>query len=311
MELSVETRKEMERVFGACRETIGGFPPPFAESGVRYLDAFDPSRSDGSNNYICYLLPYWLREAAGAKIEDCRRIAEANIFGMLHFHLQDKRMDRREGLDRTHIALSQLLSAEMTLRYSALFRSPARFQDSLRRYTAEWAEGLASERSGDPFFDDPHRVSARSAPLLLCPAVLFETRPEQLAAALRAVRETLVTLQMADDWADYAEDLREGGYNCLVSLHRRELGSGRDAPVDEASVSRAVYAGGLLGRYAELAAGRQAGLEPYRSDFAGLVEFHAALAGDLERIAAGIEAEKQHLSMGGLDYWLLGQKKLF
>ncbi|GEM_PF-5497239 len=53
---------------------------------------------------------------------------------------------------------------------------------------------------------------------------------------------------------------------------------------------------------------RQAELEIYRGDFSGLIDFHTALAGDLERIAGGIEAEKQTLTLGGLNYWLLSQK---
>lgn len=307
MQLSVETRREMQRAFEACRETIGSFPQPFAQLGIRYLDRFDPGLGNGPTNYICCLLPYWLREAAGAALERCREIAEANIFGMLHFHLQDERMDRESGLDRSHIALSQLLNAEMTVRYASLFRSASAFREALLFCTAEWAAGLAAERNTDPFYEHPTDIAARSAPLLLCPLALFSDHEALQKRALHAVRETLITLQMADDWADYTDDLQEGSYNCLVSLYRKEYATAIETPISSSDIEAAVYEKGMLGRYAEFSADRQAELEDYRADFPGLIGFHAALAGDLERIAARIEEEKQRLTLGGLNYWLLGQ----
>ncbi|MEJ8306521.1 hypothetical protein [Saccharibacillus sacchari] len=307
MQLSVETRREMQRAFEACRETIGGFPPPFAQLGIRYLDRFDPGLGNGPTNYICCLLPYWLRESAGATLEHCRGIAEANIFGMLHFHLQDERIDRQSGLDRNHIALSQLLNAEMAVRYAAIFRSANDFREALVSCTAEWAAGLASERNADPFYEHPPDIAARSAPLLLCPLALFPTNQALQARALHAVRQTLITLQMADDWADYADDLQDGSYNCLVSLYRKEYASTIEDPISSADIEAAVYGKGMLGRYAQFSAARQLELEAYRTDFPGLIGFHAALAGDLERIAASIEKEKHTLSLGGLNYWLLGR----
>ncbi|NGZ74904.1 hypothetical protein [Saccharibacillus alkalitolerans] len=308
MQLPVEMKSEMRRAFEACRKTIEGFPVPFAECGVRYLDRFDPDRGGGPTNYICCLLPYWLRQAAGIPLEQCRPIAEANLFGMLHFHLQDERTDRAAVLDRTHIVLSQLLNAEMIARYAALFRSPEAFRSALLACTAEWASGMAAERESDPFPERQQDLASRSAPLLLCPLSLFEERESLRARALHAVRETLITLQMADDWADYAEDLREGSYNSLVSLYRKERGLPAETPVEAREIGDAVYAGGLLGRYAEFAARRQLELETYREDFGELIAFHAALAGDLERIAAGIETEKRDLAQGGFSYWLLGNR---
>ncbi|OWR33092.1 hypothetical protein CDO73_00865 [Saccharibacillus sp. O23] len=307
MRFSEETKREMQRAFEECREAIRAYPAPYAQTGVRYLDRFDPQRGSGPTNYICCLLPYWLRQAAAASLETCRRIAEANVFGMLHFHLLDEQTDRSDKPDRARIALSQLFNAEMNARYAEIFRSPKNFRTALLRCSAEWAAGIASERGTDPFFERPELIAARSAPLLLCPLALFENDDRMRARALHAVQEALITLQMADDWADYAEDLQEGSYNCLVSLHRRERALPLEAPLTSGDIDQAVYAGGMLGRYAEYASRRQTELESYRADFPGLIDFHAALAGDLERIASGIETEKQRLALGGLNYWLLGR----
>ncbi|OWA34314.1 hypothetical protein B9G55_18550 [Saccharibacillus sp. O16] len=310
MELSAETRQEMQRAFQTCREIIGTYPAPYAEAGIRYLDRFDPQRGSGPTNYICCLLPYWLAPPVNASLEICRAIAEANVFGMLHFHLQDERMDRTDGLDRPFIALSQLFNAEMNGRYAQLFASTQAFRDALLRCTTEWAEGLAFERSRDPFFDHPDQLAARSAPLLLCPLALFEHDESLCQQALHAVRESLITLQMADDWADYANDLQEGSYNSLVSFYRHEYNLPKEVTVTAGDVEKAVYGQGMLGRYAEHALNRQKELDAYRDIFPGLIAFHTALAGDLERIALGIETEKQTLALGGLNYWLLGQKDL-
>ncbi|GGN98812.1 hypothetical protein [Saccharibacillus kuerlensis] len=307
MQLSVETRREMERAFETCRQMIAGFPAPFAEAGVRYLDRFDPSRSGGPTNYICCLLPYWLQQAAEASLERCREIAAANVFGMLHFHLQDERMDRSTGIDRIHIALSQLLSVEMNVRYSALFGSSEAFQSAMRLCTSEWAVGLAVEKVNNSFFERPRDIAARSAPLLLCPLVLLEENERLCSRALYAVQETLITLQMADDWTDYAEDLKEGSYNCLVAMYRHKYELAADTAVSPEEIETAVYTQGMLTEYAKFASLRQLKLEHYREDFPGLVGFHAALAGDLERIASSIEAEKHILALGGLNYWLLGR----
>ncbi|CAM3501600.1 MULTISPECIES: hypothetical protein [Saccharibacillus] len=310
MWLSAEMKLEMRQAFERGRDTIGRFPAPYAEAGIRYLDRFDPERGGGATNYICCLLPFWLRQASGASLGTCRSVAEANVFGMLHFHLQDERIDRAAGTDRLHVALSQLFNAEMNARYAALFSSPADFGHALRLCTAEWAAGLNAERSSDPFFGRTEEIAARAAPLLLGPYALFGSDEPMRERALYAVRQSLITLQMADDWADYAEDLRENAYNCLVSLYRREQGLDPEDPVAASDINDAVYARGLLGTYARFAAERQLDLETYAGDFPGLIGFHAALAGDLEQIAARIEAEKRHLQLGGLNYWLLGQKNL-
>lgn len=310
MQLSMETKQEMQLIFARCRKTIACFPPPYSEMGIRYLDRFDPDLGNGPTNYICCLLPYWLRQAAQARLETCRDMAEANVFGMLHFHLQDERIDRLSGPDRIHIALSQLFNTEMNVRYAGLFPSSSAFGSAVRRCTSEWAAGLVSERASDPFFDRTEDIAARSAPLLLSPLALFGDNEQLLGRALYAVRESLITLQMADDWADYAEDLREDSYNCLVSLYRRDQGLSVEDRVTSAEIDNAVYAQGLFAKYAGFAARRQLALETYTEDFPGLIQFHAALAGDLERIAAGIETEKEDLRLGGLNYWILGQKNL-
>ncbi|WP_172200362.1 hypothetical protein [Saccharibacillus qingshengii] len=309
MQLSDAAKQEMRLAFERCRAVISNFPAPYAGAGILYLNRFDPDLRIGSTNYICLLLPYWLQQAAEASTETCRKLADANVFGMLHFHLQDERIDRAAGSGRTHIALSQLLNAEMNIRYASLFSSSSSFGEALRLCTAEWASGLAAEREPRLLFEQPQAIAARSAPLLLGPLVLFEDNESWRRRALHAVRETLVTLQMADDWADYVEDLREGSANCLVSFYRREYAVPEEVPVTAAEIDDAVYVRGLLGPYAEFAAGRQRELEAYREDFPGLIDFHAALAGDLERIAAGIEQEKNSLSLGGFNYWLLGREE--
>ncbi|WP_172251822.1 hypothetical protein [Saccharibacillus deserti] len=309
MQLTAAAKRETRLAFEHCRKVISNFPAPYANAGIQYLNRFDPDLHAGSTNYICLLLPYWLQEAAGAATETCRKLAEANVFGMLHFHLQDERIDRAAASGRTHIALSQLLNAEMNIRYASLFSSSASFGEALRLCTAEWASGLAAEKEHRLLFERPRAIAARSAPLLLCPLALFEENESRRRRALHAVRETLVTLQMADDWADYAEDLREGSANCLVSFYRKEYAIPEEVPVTAAEIDDAVYVRGLLSPYAGLAARRQRELEAYREDFPALVGFHEALAGDLERIAAGIEQEKNSLSLGGFNYWLLGREE--
>ncbi|MCQ4086622.1 hypothetical protein [Saccharibacillus sp. JS10] len=307
MEFSIELQKEMQRAFRMCRDVVRQFPPPFAESGVHYLNRFDPEHGNSSTNYICCLLPYWLRVAAKASIETCREIAEANIFGMLHFHLQDALIDQVSQKDRTSVILSQLFHAEMNVRYAALFPSASHFRQALLSCTSQWASGLAAEQRNDSFFERPQDLADRSAPLLLCPLVLFAEDPFLQKQAIHDVGEVLITLQMADDWADYKQDLQDGSYNCLVSLYRKEYAQDPKISVFPSDIDQAVYAKGMLSRYAQFSTERQLRLQQAQPYFPDLLDFHKALAGDLAKIAEQIEREKQKLALGGLHYWLMDQ----
>ena len=307
MEFSIDLQKEMQRAFQMCRDVVRQFPVPFVESGMRYLNRFDPEHGNSSTNYICCLLPYWLREAAKSSTETCREIAEANIFGMLHFHLQDELIDRQSRKDRTSVILSQLFYAEMNVRYAALFPSVSYFRQALLSCTSEWASGLAAEQRQDSFFERPQDLADRSAPLLLCPLALFAENPTLQQQAIHDVREVLITLQMADDWADYRQDLQDGSYNCLVSLYRKEYAQDSKIDVLASDIDQAIYAKGMLSRYAQFSTERQIRLQHAHQHFPDLLAFHEALAGDLEKIADQIEREKQKLSLGALNYWLIDQ----
>ncbi|MEF3301639.1 hypothetical protein [Paenibacillus sp. GYB003] len=300
---------ELTAVFAEAERRLASFPSPLNEAGERYLNAFHPLRRESTKNYICYLLPYWLLglagEAESAKTA-CRRMAVANVFVMLHFFLLDDVMDEPGEGGKEKLALASLMQTQYMDVYVSLFRADSPFWTLYRQYVSEWAAGVSGERPDGDLFGDPVRIAHKASPVKLASSglLLLAGQGESIGPVSEAIDQVLVSLQMADDRADWREDLRLGNANCLLALVRKERGETNGRELTEKDVKAAIYVSGCLERYAEIAAERHRRLLKAKPAVPHLLAFHGHLADALARDAAAVVKERWALLAGGFSYML-------
>lgn len=296
---------ELRLVFQESRRVIAGFPEPLNTGGLSYLDQFNVFKAGSHKNYICYLLPYWLQESCGLSIPLTRQMSVGNVFMMLYFFLQDDLMDSSEASAAQLLPLANLLYVEFLNIYRPLFPADSPFWSFYGRYISEWADSVNGEAGGDYFLSDRLRISHKASPLKLTStaALLLSGQPARISEAEEMIHNVLLTLQMLDDYEDWEQDLEEGTYNCLLSLARCHAGDDC-GPLNKSAVKDFIYTTGGLAAYAATAQASHTKLEACTLDLPHLRSFHQVLVKNLQHIAAAIEAEKQLLQGGGLNYWL-------
>ena len=302
-------KEDMAAVFKEAAEAIARFPAPLDRRGLAYINGFNPLVEDSAKNYICYLLPFWLNDAAPITTAQRRALSLANVFVMLHFFVQDDVMDTAPEDWKEQLALGSLLQQEFQDRYRALFPSDSVFWTCARTMLTDWAANVTAENANDPFLHDPLRIAKKAAPLHMASvgAMLLAGREEQLSLVSELVDHTLVTLQMADDWADWQDDLADGSYNCLLSMIRFELSIDRSPTAAE--VKHALYTRDVLVRYAELALPHYEALLHSAVRIPYLLDFHQSLIGQLNHDSNGIAEQRRILAAGGLHYFLAKNAK--
>ncbi|MDP4099025.1 hypothetical protein OIN60_20065 [Paenibacillus sp. P96] len=307
MEWYTRYRHELELVFAEAEKRISSFPAPLNTMGQEYAAQFNPLLEDSTRNYICYLLPFWVNEIADLQPDMIRRLSLGNVYIMLSFLLQDDVMDTGPDDWRSRLALAQLFLTESMDVYRALFPPDSPIWDYYRLYVNEWAASVAKEGRSDDFQENPSGISGKASPLKLAgTGVLLLSQQEHLLPAVTDMTDqALLILQMADDWADWREDLNEGSYNCLLSFIGAEHGVGyRQGVYAEEMIEEAVYSRNVLNRYAASAAELAYTLSERRPIIHGLASFAASVADELAEAAAYIARERQLLLSGGLQYLL-------
>ncbi|MFC4303689.1 hypothetical protein [Cohnella boryungensis] len=303
-------REEVERIFAeAAAGSASLFPPQLNEARKALLAKANPLQNGAGTNYICYLLPAWLKEQTASSDELCRELAVANIDAMLHFFLLDDAMDAGAALNREeqrhYLVLSQLLHERFRQRYGRYFAGNSPLWSYYETYLADWASAVAEEGRIRAEPEEFRRLARKSAPVKLCAAgmLLLAGRQEQIHQLEEALDLTLATLQLSDDWADWQEDLHEGGErrNAFLTLVRRLLGGSEERGLEEQEVKRAIYHSGALAALAAIAEGNHERLERVACAPVGLVSFHSSIVKGIRRDDRAAEELKSKLaSEGGL-----------
>lgn len=304
--------EDLQAVFSECRRIAADYPAPLAADALAYLAKFDISERGRSKNYICYLLPFWLQEATGLSIAQCRAMAVNNIFCMLYFFIQDDVFDAPAAGGAGQLPLANLFYGEFLAGYPASFPQGSAFWDHYKTSLAEWAASVKNEAAADYFRHDPLRIAGKSSPLKLCStaALLLAGKSDRIPAVTRQLEYTLVALQMADDLSDWKEDLEEGSYNSLLSLAGSTLGVPSTRKLTEDEVRSFLYDHQGLTRYSAVAAGHLALVENEPGSLRQLAAYHRSLVDELQDKARRIEEERKQLAQGGLLYWLARQQQV-
>jgi hypothetical protein len=112
-----------------------------------------------------------------------------------------------------------------------------------------------------------------------------------------------MTLQMADDYADWKEDLADGSYNGLLAMIAADR-SDRALPLTEKEAENAIYIRGCMNKYVQLAADNHAKLLELEAESAEMEAFHYFILDHLNQTCGMIESRKQQLLKGGFSYFL-------
>lgn len=332
-------RAEVDLAFAEAAEEMKRLPPPLRAGGLELLARVHPSGGKGGTNYICYLLPFWMRtppnttpdrgqtqrnstpdrtpaQTAPAPSNFCRDLAVGNLLAMLHFFMLDDAMDAADAESRLaareNLALGQLLHSGFLRRYYRHFPAASTLWNDYETYLAEWAAAVADEGKTPADPSDVRRLARKSSPLKLCAAgMLIRSGREQLIAPIGAAIElVLATLQLADDWTDWRDDLSDERCNAFLTLARQTLSVPPDRPLDEQSVKQAIYRGGCLRQLSALADANGDRLRnmPHVPD--DLIAFHGTLAEGIRRDALAAEQFTDSLALGGLSCFLSNYEKI-
>ncbi|WP_138755710.1 hypothetical protein [Paenibacillus sinopodophylli] len=304
MEWFTVYKERLGQVYAQAEERISQFPEPLNTLGIAYADKYNPVKHDSGKDYICSLLPYWVKETSGISDSQCERLALANVYGMLYFFIQDDVMDSLPSAEwKEQLALGNLLLLEMFSVFRELFPSHSRFWDYYHRYVNVWAESVTNENRDNYFISDPIRTAGKAGPVKIAStgALLLTGRNERIDKLERAIEIVLMTLQMADDYADWKEDMAGSSYNGLLAMIQAD----RDAhaePFTEKDAENAIYIRGCMQQYVQHATNNHAKLLDLEAGVSGLVDFHLYILDQLNQIAETIESNKQRLLKGGLNY---------
>ncbi|MUT68434.1 hypothetical protein [Paenibacillus sp. NEAU-GSW1] len=305
MEYFKPFEEEMKLVFDEAKAQISGFPEPLNKLGLRYLNKFDVFQQDSAKNYICYLLPYWIREIAPINEQQTRKLAISGIFIMLHYFILDDCMDSEVADAKQKLAIGHLFYSISQRQFIELFDAESPFWTYLRQYEEQWAVCVTSENAADYFQTDLLRIADKAAPIisLATGALLLSDREHLVKDAEILIANVLVTLQMADDLADWKEDLADGSYNCLLSLVKLEYGITEGSPTEK-QVNDAIFIRNMMKKYAETA-GRIATIVKLSSvKSTHLMQFNQSICDNITNVAASLEQNRKQRMAGGFHYFL-------
>lgn len=309
--------QDLSEVFADCSSRIAQFPSPLNEIGQKYIQKFDVFQQGSAKNYICYLLPFWMKDLTALTPDTYRKLSTANIFGMLYFFIQDDIMDTHpndytSGMWKHQLALANLLHSQFIHTYVDIFPSTSTFWNYFEDYIQEWSEGVIHESQHDYFQHNPLHIAKKAAPVKLgsTAALLLANRSELIPIASDLMNNVLLTLQMMDDWADYEQDLSDGSYNCLLSLIKSENNLTRSHTLTIEEVHRAIYLHGILDDYVNIASATHQRLSNSHLNVPHVTSFHKTLVDELMAEADNIKNGRKMLEHGGLQYYLSTLNKI-
>lgn len=311
MEWFTQYSDDLKQAVANAESILLRFPPAFSKPAVHYLHRFQVLNAERTNNYICYLLPYWLIDA----VDEFDRVrlkpiiqdfTIANLLGMMHYHLIDQAMDKPDSNAVHRLPLANLIYQEFTAIYSRYFQQDSLFWNYFRKYLLEWADAVTHENSRNYFHEQQEAIAHKAAPVKLCIAgVMLLTGKDQLIPLLEdAADKVLITLQLLDDWDDWEKDLNEGSYNCLIALvqTRYQIPDNRKPTAEE--VEQALYVDDILKEFSVLADCNRNHIEAIRPISPQLYNFHEFLRLNLENGYISLQNHRNKLYGGGLDYLL-------
>lgn len=104
--------KEINLVLSDVNSFIGGLEKPISDLGIPFLEKFKVSLK-GFNTFL--LFPYWLSQGFDIKDKDyvSRKLANLDVYGIMHLRIIDDIIDNPEKIDRNLILFSNISEYKM------------------------------------------------------------------------------------------------------------------------------------------------------------------------------------------------------
>ncbi|MDD9266082.1 hypothetical protein ACFPES_03455 [Paenibacillus sp. GCM10023248] len=299
-------RADLDETFAEGERIINMFPDGLNRLGLAYFAKFDMRREDSTKNYICYLLPYWMKEIVAVPDSAARKLCLANVFVMLYYFVVDDVMDSATGEHRDKLPLANLFQLQFQSIYRELYPPHSPFWHHYESYVREWADAVAGESTRDPFYTDRKQVAWKASPVKNAStgALLLAGREDLVPVVTEAVDQVLICLQMLDDWVDWEEDLAEGTYNCLLAFLRRSADRPGEEPMTAEWVKQQVFVQDRLEGFKEIAASHQENVRRLGLPLHELAQFQSGLVNDLQAAADEIKEKRLKLLSGGFYYFM-------
>ncbi|KRF21380.1 hypothetical protein [Paenibacillus sp. Soil787] len=298
--------KDLADVFTEAEGIISAFPAPLDHLGLAYLATFDGRKEDSTKNYICYLLPYWMKDISELPPESMNKLSLANVFVMLYYFIQDDIMDSAKGEHKDKLPLANLFHMQFLSIYRDMFPAGSPFWSYYETYVTEWSEAVSNEQQSDYFLQDIVKVAKKASPVKNAStgALLLANQAHLIPVVTAAVEQTLITLQMLDDWADWEEDLEEGSYNCLLASMRKHLQLSKESVVSPEMVKQQLYVHDFLDSYGQIATTHHEQLLDLQISMTQMINFHDSLVQNIQKVALEIKENRKMLASGGFYYFL-------
>jgi hypothetical protein len=306
MDWFIAHKKDLDDVFAEAEHIVRAFPAPLDHLGLAYLAKFDGSKEDSTKNYICYLLPYWMKDISELPSDSIKKLSLANVFVMLYYFIQDDIMDSAKGEHKDKLPLANLFHMQFLSIYRDMFPPQSPFWTYYETYVLEWSEAVTNEQHSDYFHQDISKVAKKASPVKNASTgvLLLANQAHLIPAVTAAVEQTLVTLQMLDDWADWEEDLEEGSYNCLLASMRNQLQLSTESTQSPEMVKQQLYVRDFLDFYGQIAITHHEQLLGLQASMTQLIDFHDSLVQNIQKVALEIKENRKTLALGGLYYFM-------
>lgn len=306
--------KRVRSVFENCESIINEFPPPYDTQGKAYLDKYNPEKQT-QGNYICYLLPFWLEEPFELEEDTTEILAEACIFKLLYFMIQDGILDAKDPREQVKkLPLGNLCFVRIYKLYQKLFDSDSRFWRYFEDYMNSWAASMAFESKCDEEKkkelekDTKPVLAQKAAPLKVAvyAAALIKQREGIVESAVSQVDQALTTLQWIDDWVDKYKDYEDGNLTPVLAEIMDFAKVDSMDSLERGDINRAAYFSNIPKQLYMLALDGKNYLE--KDDgitIPGIVDFHEELEDTLAELVERTLKKREELVSGaflsGLD----------
>lgn len=299
--------EDLEIVFEMCRERIRAFPEPFIKTGLAYIDMFDPLKIK-KGNYICYMLPFWLRDPFKVDKGTSRVLSMINIFKMLYFFIQDDIIDSDKPEKYSHLLpLANLFFIEFYGLYQGLMQHYPSFWPYVKRYFNDWAVSNDFEKNNSKSKDinlsalDLSMLAKKAAPIKLsaCAVCFLSGKEDYIDDLDRQIDYTLITLQLVDDWTDKYKDFEEGSFTLVLGEIMNFCDIDDFANLKKEDINRAAFFSDIPQKIHSIAEKHHQQISSFAIEVPDIILFHDSLINSVENIMSNIDSKKNDILKGG------------
>ncbi|TYQ16550.1 UNVERIFIED_CONTAM: geranylgeranyl pyrophosphate synthase [Acetivibrio alkalicellulosi] len=306
---------ELRYVFKNCEDIISKYPYGLRNVGLEYISKYNVFNEKASKNYICYLLSFWINHQCKGQIEICRRIAIANTFMMLFAFIQDDVIDgeMEPQIIREMLSLGNLFFSEFMGIYREVFKDKPGIWNYYELYMKNWCRGIFFEQKNistkiELVEDETVCLITDRAELVKVSAAaicVLSEKEEMIDIYSKSIERVLFSLQIADDYIDWKEDIKNKNSNILLYkiMERRNLKNLSQIKVED--VKNELIFGKLIDWLCIILHENTKKLKKilYNQNLY-IEEYNNSILNYMENECSKYYEKKRAIELGGFSYWI-------